>query len=59
MLPVGGLKEKIIAAKRNRVREIIMPRGNGKDLDDIPDNVTRGILFTPVESMDEVVARLF
>ena len=59
VLPVGGLKEKIIAAKRNRVREIIMPRGNGKDLDDIPDNVTRGILFTPVESMDEVVARLF
>ena len=59
VLPVGGLKEKVIAAKRNKVREIIMPKGNRKDLDEIPANVTRGIRFTPVESMDEVISRLF
>ena len=59
VLPVGGLKEKVIAAKRNRVKEIIMPQANAKDLDEIPENVKKGILFTPVESMDGVVSRLF
>ena len=59
VLPVGGLKEKVIAAKRNRVKEIIMPQANAKDLEEIPDNVKKGILFTPVESMDGVVSRLF
>ena len=59
VLPVGGLKEKVIAAKRNRVKEIIMPQANAKDLDEIPENVRKGILFTPVDSMDGVVSRLF
>ena len=59
VLPVGGLKEKVIAAKRNRVKEIIMPQANAKDLDEIPENVKKGILFTPVDAMDGVVARLF
>lgn len=59
VLPVGGLKEKVIAAKRNKVKEIIMPQANAKDLDEIPENVRKGILFTPVDSMDSVVSRLF
>ena len=59
VLPVGGLKEKVIAAKRNRVKEVIMPQANAKDLDEIPENVRKGILFTPVDSMDGVVSRLF
>lgn len=59
VLPVGGLKEKVIAAKRNKVKEIIMPQANAKDLDEIPENVSKGILFTPVDSMDGVVSRLF
>jgi ATP-dependent Lon protease len=59
VLPVGGLKEKVIAAKRNKVKEIMLPQANAKDLDEIPDNVKKGILFTPVESMDAVVSRLF
>lgn len=59
VLPVGGLKEKVIAAKRNKVKEIIMPQANAKDLDEIPENVRKGILFTPVDSMDAVVSRLF
>jgi ATP-dependent Lon protease len=59
VLPVGGLKEKVIAAKRNRVKEIILPQANAKDLDEIPENVKKGILFMPVDSMDSVVSRLF
>lgn len=59
VLPIGGLKEKVIAAKRNKVKEIIMPQANAKDLDEIPENVRKGILFTPVDSMDGVVSRLF
>ena len=59
VLPVGGLKEKVIAARRNKVREIVFPRGNTRDLDEIADNIKRGIVFTPVESMDDVVERLF
>jgi ATP-dependent Lon protease len=59
VLPIGGLKEKTIAAKRNRIRDIIIPKGNEKDLDEIPAHVKRGLRFYPVESMDEVIARLF
>ena len=59
VLPIGGLKEKVIAARRNKVREIVFPRGNARDLDEIADNVKRGIVFTPVDSMDDVVERLF
>ena len=59
VLPVGGLKEKVIAARRNRVREIVLPRGNARDLDEIADNIKRGIVFSPVDSMDDVVERLF
>ena len=59
VLPVGGLKEKVIAAKRHKVREIIIPQANAKDLEEIPDNVKKGIVFTLVESMEAVVSRLF
>ena len=59
VLPVGGLKEKVIAARRNKVREIVFPRGNARDLEEIADNIKRGIVFTPVDSMDDVVERLF
>ena len=59
VLPVGGLKEKVIAARRNKVREIVFPSGNSRDLDEIADNIKKGVVFTPVDSMDEVVERLF
>lgn len=59
VLPVGGLKEKVIAARRNKIREIIFPQGNVRDLDEIAVNIKRGIVFTPVDSMDAVVERLF
>ncbi|MCL2069999.1 MAG: endopeptidase La [Treponema sp.] len=56
VLPVGGLKEKTIAAQRNKARQIIIPKQNLRDLDEIPDNVKKGIEFHPVERFDEVLA---
>ncbi len=59
VLPIGGLKEKTIAAKRNRIRDILIPKGNEKDLEEIPEHVKKGIRFHPVETMDEVTAQIF
>jgi len=59
VLPIGGLKEKVIAAKRNRIKEVIIPAQNAKDLDDIPEHVKKGLRFHPVERMEEVVERIF
>jgi ATP-dependent Lon protease len=59
VLPIGGLKEKVIAAKRNKIKQIIIPSQNEKDLADIPEHVKRGIQFHPVETMEEVIDRLF
>jgi len=59
VLPIGGLKEKTIAAKRNHIRDIIIPKGNEKDLDEIPDHVKKGLRFHAVEAMDEVIAKIF
>jgi ATP-dependent Lon protease len=56
VLPIGGLKEKTIAARRNKARHIIIPRQNMRDLDEIPDHVKKGIEFHPVERFDEVLA---
>ncbi|HUX41050.1 MAG TPA: endopeptidase La [Rectinemataceae bacterium] len=56
VLPIGGLREKTVAAKRNKIRDIIIPKANEKDLDDIPEHVRKGISFHPVERFEEVVA---
>ncbi|MDR3335715.1 MAG: endopeptidase La [Treponema sp.] len=55
VLPIGGLKEKTIAARRNKAKHIIIPKQNMRDLDDIPDHVKKGIEFHPVERFDEVL----
>ena len=59
VLPIGGLKEKTIAARRNKIKTIIMPHQNLRDLDEIPEIVKKGIEFIPVETMEEVIERLF
>jgi ATP-dependent Lon protease len=59
VLPIGGLKEKTIAARRHHLKHIIMPAKNERDLDDIPEKVRKGITFHPVESMDEVLEIVF
>jgi ATP-dependent Lon protease len=56
VLPIGGLKEKTIAARRNKAKHIIIPKQNLRDLDEIPDHVKQGIEFHPVERLDEVLA---
>ncbi len=59
VLPIGGLKEKVIAAKRNKIKEIIIPGQNRKDLEEIPDHIKRGIIFHSVERMEEVLKKVF
>jgi ATP-dependent Lon protease len=59
VLPIGGLKEKVIAAKRNKIKEVIIPAQNEKDLEDIPDHVKKGIQFHTAENMDGVLKRIF
>jgi ATP-dependent Lon protease len=55
VLPVGGIKEKVLAAHRAGLTTIILPKENEKDLEDIPSNVKRRLSFVIVEHMDEVV----
>ncbi len=59
VLPIGGLKEKTIAARRNGIKHVIIPKQNEKDLQEIPDHVKRGITFYPVDRMEEVLEIAF
>ena len=59
VLPIGGLKEKTVAAKRNKIKTIIIPKQNVRDLDDIPENVKKGLTFHPVATMEEVIDLIF
>jgi ATP-dependent Lon protease len=59
VLPIGGLKEKVIAARRNRIKLIIFPQGNRRDLEEIPDHVRKGMTFQPVSTMEEVIKLIF
>jgi len=56
VLGIGGLKEKTVAALRNRVAHVILPQENARDLDELPAEVKSGIQFHPVRTMDEVLA---
>jgi ATP-dependent Lon protease len=57
VLPIGGLKEKLLAALRGGVRTVLIPKDNEKDLTEIPDNVKQGLEIVPVSSVDEVLQR--
>jgi len=56
VLPIGGLKEKVIAAYREGIKTIILPKENERDIEDIPKNIRRELEFVPVEHMDQVLA---
>ena len=55
VLPIGGLKEKSLAANRAGIKKVLLPKDNAKDLDEIPENVKKKMEFIVVESMDEVL----
>jgi ATP-dependent Lon protease len=57
VLPIGGLKEKLLAALRGGMKTVLIPEENVKDLADIPANVKNGLEIVPVSRMDEVVKR--
>ena len=56
VLPIGGLKEKLLAAHRGGITTVLIPRDNEKDLVDIPDNVKKGLEIIPVGTVDEVLS---
>jgi ATP-dependent Lon protease len=55
VLPVGGIKDKVLAASRGGIKHVILPEGNRDDLDDIPKNIRKRLTFHLVSRMDEVL----
>jgi ATP-dependent Lon protease len=55
VLPIGGLKEKALAAMRHGIKTIIMPEKNKKDLEDIPEEYRKHLQFIPVKTIDDVL----
>jgi ATP-dependent Lon protease len=56
VLPIGGLKEKLLAAHRGGIRLVLIPKDNEKDLAEVPDNVKKGLEIRPVKWIDEVLS---
>ena len=59
VLPVGGVKEKVLAAKQAGIKKIIVPQGNQKDFVEIPEDIQDGLVFSFVENMNEVFSEVF
>lgn len=55
VLPIGGVKEKVLAAYRNGLRTIVLPKRNKVDLDDVPDEIKNSMQFIYVETVDDVL----
>jgi len=55
VLPIGGLKEKLLAALRGGIKKVLIPADNAKDLAEIPENVKSGLEIVPVSRMEEVL----
>jgi ATP-dependent Lon protease len=55
VLPIGGLKEKLLAALHSGIKTVLIPKENEKDLAEIPDNVKKGLTIVPVTTVDEVI----
>jgi ATP-dependent Lon protease len=59
VLPVGGIKEKALAARRLGIKTFILPSQNAQDLDELPAEARRDMRFVPVKALDEVLALAF
>ena len=59
MLPIGGLKQKVLAAHRLGLTEIVLPKRNEKDLEDVPDNIKADMTFHIASTYADVVAVAF
>jgi ATP-dependent Lon protease len=57
VLPIGGLKEKLLAALRGGIKTVLIPEENEKDLADLPENVKQGLTIVPVSTIEQVLAR--
>ena len=55
VLPIGGLREKSLAANRAGITKIVIPKANMRDMEDIPDAVKEHVKFVPVETMSQVL----
>ncbi|MBT5489262.1 MAG: endopeptidase La, partial [Halieaceae bacterium] len=56
VLPIGGLKEKLLAAKRGGIETVIIPHENERDLQEVPDNIKENVVIRPVKWIDEVLS---
>jgi ATP-dependent Lon protease len=55
VLPIGGVKEKVLGAHRAGIKDVIIPKANEADLEDIPDEVREQLTFHPVETLRDVL----
>ncbi len=56
VLPIGGIREKLLAARRAQVTKVLIPEGNEKDLEEVPENVLKGLEVVTVKTMDDVLS---
>jgi ATP-dependent Lon protease len=56
VFPIGGVKEKVLAARRSGINRVILPKANEKDLQELPENVRREVEFVFAERVEEVLA---
>jgi ATP-dependent Lon protease len=59
VLPVGGIREKVIAARRIKIYDLIMPEANKRDFDELPDNVREGVTVQFVKEYSDVAEILW
>jgi ATP-dependent Lon protease len=57
VLPIGGLREKLLAAHRGRIKTVLIPEENRRDLEEVPEAILNDIEIVPVEHMDDVLCR--
>ena len=58
VLPIGGVKEKVLAARRAGIKRVILPRGNQKDLRDLPEEVRKEMEFIFADRVEDVLAEM-